>query len=73
MLPKPKFRGRKVCKFCSSRKDSIDYRDVRILSHYIDSRARIKNRRRTGVCAKHQRTLAKAIKRAREMALLPYK
>jgi small subunit ribosomal protein S18 len=73
LLPKLKIRRRKVCRFCSSRVDEIDYRDVRTLSHYIDSRARIKNRRRTGVCAKHQRKLAKVVKRAREMALLPYK
>jgi len=73
LLPKSKIRRRKTCKFCSSRIDFIDYRDTRTLSRYIDNRARIKNRRRTGVCAKHQRELAKIIKRAREMALLPYK
>ncbi len=66
-------RRRKVCSFCHSKDGSIDYRKLNVLHHYIDTRARIKNRRRTGVCAKHQRVLSKAIKRAREMALLPYK
>ena len=68
-----KFRKRKNCIFCSSVKDFIDYRNVKTLYRYLDNRGRIKVRRRTGVCAKHQRKLAKAIKRAREMALLPYK
>lgn len=53
--------------------DFIDYQDIKTLRYYIDSRARIKSRRRTGVCAKHQRMLSKAIKKAREMALLPRK
>ncbi len=66
-------RRKKVCSFCFSKDGSIHYRKVNILYHYIDTRARIKNRRRTGVCAKHQRVLSKAIKRAREMALLPCK
>ena len=73
MAAKIIFRKRKVCNFCRKRSDSIDYHDVKTLQYYIDSRARIKNRRRTGVCAKHQRMLSKAIKRAREMALLPCK
>ena len=68
-----RFRKRKSCIFCSSGKDFIDYRNVKTLYRYLDNRGRIKVRRRTGVCAKHQRKLAKAIKRAREMALLPYK
>lgn len=67
------FKRRKVCHFCRASVESIDYTDVNTLKRYIDNRARIKNRRRTGVCAKHQRQLAKAIKAAREMALLPYK
>jgi len=69
--PKPVLRRKKSCDFCRSK--SLDYLNVRILLRYIDSRARIKCRRRTGVCAKHQRSLSNAIKRAREMALLPYK
>lgn len=74
MAPRSMFRRkRKFCGFCRSKDESIDYRKVNVLQYYIDTRARIKNRRRTGVCAKHQRMLSKAIKRAREMALLPYK
>ncbi|RLE14008.1 30S ribosomal protein S18 [Candidatus Aerophobetes bacterium] len=67
------FRKRKVCQFCRSGVKVIDYTEVDTLRDYIDSRARIKNRRRTGVCAKHQRQLSRAIKIARQMALLPYK
>ena len=61
----------KVCAFCV---DSIviDYKDVTRLSRYISDRGKIEPRRRTGVCAKHQRRLALAIKRARFLALLPY-
>jgi small subunit ribosomal protein S18 len=70
---RPLLKRRKVCSFCRSGSDSINPLDVRALGHYIDSRARIKNRRRTGTCAKHQRKLSRAIKKAREMALLPYK
>jgi len=66
-------RRRRICQFCHSDKDFIDYRDTKVLQNYIDNRARIKNRRRTGVCAKHQRELSQAIKRARQIGLLPYK
>jgi len=67
------FKRRKICEFCHSGIETIDYTEVDILKRYIDNRARIKNRRRTGVCAKHQRQLSRAIKIARELALLPYK
>ncbi len=67
------FKRRKICEFCHSEIENIDFTDVERLKKYLDSRARIKSRRRTGVCAKHQRQLARAIKRARQMALLPYK
>ena len=71
---RPKFyRRRKVCEFCRSKAKAIDYTHVGTLKSYIDNRARIKNRRRTGVCSKHQRQLARAIKIARQIALLPYK
>ena len=73
MAAKIVFRKKKVCNFCRRQIDSIDYHNVRTLQYYVDNRARIKSRRRTGVCAKHQRILSKAIKRAREMALLPCK
>ncbi|HIE17368.1 MAG TPA: 30S ribosomal protein S18 [Dehalococcoidia bacterium] len=62
----------KVCPFCAE-KIEIDYKDVSRLRRYISQdRARIEPRRRTGTCAKHQRRLALAIKRARFLALLPY-
>ncbi|HHF98228.1 MAG TPA: 30S ribosomal protein S18 [Candidatus Aerophobetes bacterium] len=67
------FKKRKVCEFCRKGIEVIDYTDIDRLKEYIDSRARIKNRRRTGVCAKHQRQLTRAIKIARQLALLPYK
>src|SRR4030042_3161725 len=61
----------KVCPFCVD-KAEIDYKDISRLRRYVSDRARIEPRRRTGVCAKHQRRLALAIKRARYLALLPY-
>lgn len=62
----------KVCAFCVDRVEVIDYKDVKRLQRYISERAKILPRRRTGTCAKHQRALAVAIKRARHMALLPF-
>lgn len=61
----------KVCPFCKE-KIEIDYKDVSRLQRYLSGRAKIEARRRTGTCAKHQRRLALAIKRARFLALLPY-
>jgi small subunit ribosomal protein S18 len=61
----------KVCSFCVD-KTEIDYKDISRLRRYVSDRARIEPRRRTGICAKHQRRLALAIKRARYLALLPY-
>ena len=63
---------RKVCAFCQNKADVIDYKDVNTLKKYITEGGKILPRRMTGVCAKHQRVLAVAIKRARYMALLPY-
>lgn len=63
---------RKVCRFCVDKVEKIDYKDSAYLSHYISDRGKIEPRRRTGTCAKHQRILAAAIKRARQIALLPY-
>lgn len=65
-------RRKKVCEFCVGKIDKIDYKDTARLKHYISERAKILPRRVTGTCAKHQRELAEAIKRARQMALLPY-
>ena len=63
---------RKVCAFCVDKVDFIDYKDVAKLRRYITERAKILPRRITGTCAKHQRELTTAIKRARQIALLPY-
>ena len=64
---------RKVCAFCQAKTDEIDYKDVNLLKKYIAEGGKILPRRMTGVCAKHQRVLAKAIKRARLVDLLPFK
>lgn len=63
---------RKVCPFCVSKAKSIDYKDATKLQTFISDRGKIQPRRRTGVCARHQRALSAAIKRARFIALLPY-
>lgn len=70
---RPMHRGRrKVCSFCVDRIDHIDYKDIGRLRKYMSERAKIIPRRVTGTCAKHQRELTVAIKRARHLALLPY-
>ena len=63
---------RKVCGFCTDRIHVADYKDVKRLQRYISDRGKILPRRRTGTCARHQRGLTTAIKRARHMALLPF-
>ena len=63
---------RKVCLFCANRNEAIDYKDPQKLRNFVSERGKIEPRRRTGVCARHQRPLAIAIKRARHLALLPY-
>lgn len=63
---------RKVCGFCREKIDLIDYKDVKMLQSFIPERGKILPRRISGTCATHQRMLAEAIKRARNIALLPY-
>lgn len=63
---------RKVCSFCVDKVDHIDYKDVAKLRRYVTERAKILPRRISGCCAKHQRQLTIAIKRARQIALMPY-
>lgn len=65
-------RRRKVCTFCVDKVEAIDYKDVAKLRRYMSERGKILPRRMTGTCAKHQRQLTEAIKRARHVALLPY-
>jgi small subunit ribosomal protein S18 len=66
------FRKKKVCKFCVEKMDFIDYKRADILSQFVQERGKILPRRMTGVCARHQRWLGEAIKRARNIALLPF-
>ena len=63
---------RKVCTFCVDKVQHIDYKDVNRLRRFINERGKILPRRMSGTCAKHQRQLSVAIKRARTIALLPY-
>lgn len=70
--PRSRRAKRKVCSFCVDKVDHIDYKDVAKLRRYVTERAKILPRRISGCCAKHQRQLAVAIKRARQIALLPY-
>ena len=69
---RPYFRRRKVCIFCADKALKMDYKDPRLLSRFITERGKMVPSRITGVCAPHQRGLAKAIKRARNIALLPF-
>jgi small subunit ribosomal protein S18 len=70
---RPNKKGRrKVCSFCVDKVECIDYKDVNKLNKFTSDRAKILPRRVTGTCAKHQRELTTAIKRARHIAILPY-
>lgn len=60
------------CQFCGKEIDTVDYKDVRLLSKFVSPYGKIDARRRSGNCAKHQRMIAAAIKRARQAALMPY-
>lgn len=68
---RPTRRRKKVCVFCGKDK-TIDYKDIALLSKYVSERGKILPRRITGNCAKHQRAITSAIKRARHLAILPY-
>ena len=66
------FRRRKVCKFCEEKIDVIDYKDVRLVSQFVSDRGKILPRRLTGTCSPHQHLLTVAIKRARNLAFIPF-
>ncbi len=66
------FHRRKVCRFCADKTLAINYKDPRALKHFITERGKIIPRRISGTCARHQRSLTTAIKRARAIALMPY-
>jgi len=70
--PKRRFFKKRVCMFCTEKIEEIDYKDVARLSRFITERGKMSSRRGSGVCARHQRKLARAIKRARYIALLPF-
>ncbi len=67
-----RYSRRKVCRFCADKSLSIDYKDVRTLRNFVSERGKIVPRRISGSCAEHQRKLTEAIKRARNIALLPF-
>lgn len=69
---RPCTQKKKVCVFCGKENNEIDYKDVAKLKKYVSERGKILPRRITGNCAKHQRALTVAIKRARHIALMPY-
>ncbi len=70
--PSGMHRRRKVCAYCATQAKPIDYKDAATLKKYISERGKILPRRITGSCAKHQREITLAIKRARQLALIPY-
>lgn len=72
MKRRPMRRRKKVCVFCGKENNEIDYKDVAKLRKYVSERGKILPRRITGNCAKHQRALTVAIKRARHMSMMPY-
>lgn len=67
-----RFQRRRVCAFCVDKIENIDYKDINMLRRFLSDQAQIESRRRTGTCARHQRRLTTAIKRARYLALVPY-
>jgi small subunit ribosomal protein S18 len=67
-----RFQRRRICAFCADKIENIDYKDINLLRRYVSDQGQIESRRRTGTCARHQRRLTTAIKRARLLALLPY-
>jgi small subunit ribosomal protein S18 len=68
----PYHRKRRICAFCVEKVTEIDYKQYEVLRRYLTEHGRIRPRRQTGTCAKHQRSLARAVKRARHIALLPF-
>ena len=69
---KRKPRRKKICRVCSNPEMNINYKDAKTLSYFISDKGKIVSRRISGICSKHQRELGRAIKRARNIALVPY-
>jgi small subunit ribosomal protein S18 len=72
LLTSPYHRKRRICAFCVEKVDKIDYKQYEVLGRYLTEHGRMRPRRQTGTCAKHQRSLSQAVKRARHLALLPF-
>jgi small subunit ribosomal protein S18 len=72
LLSSPFHRKRRICAFCVEKVNTIDYKQYEVLRRYMTEHGRMRPRRQTGTCAKHQRSLARATKRARHLALLPF-
>ncbi|MCK4923865.1 MAG: 30S ribosomal protein S18 [Spirochaetes bacterium] len=70
--PRRGYFRRKVCRLCVNKINAVDYKDVDLLRRFVTERGKIMTRRMTGTCAKHQRIVSAAVKRARTVALLPY-
>ena len=70
--PKKVFSRRRVCRFCTDKEIVIDYKDQKTLRNFVTERGKIIPRRIYGTCARHQRQLTEAVKRSRQLALLPY-
>lgn len=71
-LQKRSFTRKKLCRFCSEKSEALDYKNIQLLRHFITERGKIVPRRISGACAKHQRKIATAVKRARMIALMPF-
>lgn len=72
LMSSPYHRKRRICAFCVEKVDRLDYKQYEVLGRYLTEHGRIRPRRQTGTCAKHQRRLARAVKQARHLALLPF-
>ncbi len=72
LLTSPYHRKRRIRAFCVEKTDRLDYKQYEVLERYLTEHGRIRPRRQTGTCAKHQRRLARAVKQARHLALLPF-
>jgi len=66
------FYSKKVCRFCADKSEQIDYKDVKLLQRFLNGYGKIESRKRSGNCPRHQRRVAVALKRARQIALLPF-
>lgn len=71
-MQQKRFQRKKFCRFCAEKIEYVDYKDIKVLKNYLTERGKILPRRMTGACARHQREITEAIKRARHIALLAF-